>query len=191
MSPTDPRPTLHLALDQAGRLIESVDAEQLDLPTPCDEYDVNDLVSHLLTVVRRIDLALRGGNALDIPILTTGIDDRAGAWKTYRSALDSTLLEDGVLTRDCLLPWATLPGAAAIGAYVGELTTHGWDLAVAIGRTELLDERLAELCLPMVEQFVPAEPRGGHMPFDQVVPVPADAPPYNRLAGWMGRQPAA
>ena len=41
----------------------------------------------------------------------------------------------------------------------------------------------------MVKQFVPAEPRGGHIPFGPVVAVPTDAPAYDQLAGWMGRQP--
>ena len=135
MSITDPRPALGLALDQAGSLIEAVEPEQLSLPTPCDEYAVQDLLSHLLSVVRRIDRVLHGGIALDIPVLTTDADDWSGAWKGYRAAVDETLGDDAVLSRICKLPWATLPGAAAIGAYRGELTTHGWDLATAIRRT--------------------------------------------------------
>jgi uncharacterized protein (TIGR03086 family) len=189
MSTTDPRPAIGLALDQAGRLIDSVGTDQLALPTPCDEYDVRALLGHLFTVVKRIDLALQGGNPLEIPVVTTGIDDHSGEWKTRRAALDETLADDAVLGRICTLPWATMPGAAAIGAYTGELTTHGWDLATAIGRTDLLNDALAETCLPMVRQFVPADHRGGDIPFAPVVEVPADAPPYAQLAGWMGRTP--
>jgi uncharacterized protein (TIGR03086 family) len=80
-------------------------------------------------------------------------------------------------------------GAAAIVAYCGEVTTHGWDLATAIGRTDLLDDRLADFSAAMARRFVPADPRGGEVPFAPVVPVADDAPPYERLAGWMGRDP--
>jgi uncharacterized protein (TIGR03086 family) len=189
MSATDPRPTLGLALDQAGSLVSAVEPDQLALSTPCEQYSVQDLVSHLLSVVRRIDVALSGGNVLDIPGLTTDTADWSGDWKTYRNALDSTLADDAVLSQICKLPFGTFPGAAAIGAYIGELTTHGWDLATAIGRTDLLNDRLAEACLPMVRQFIPAQPRGGAVPFGPVVDVPADAPAYSQLAGWMGRTP--
>ncbi|ADB31299.1 hypothetical protein Kfla_2223 [Kribbella flavida DSM 17836] len=185
---TDPRPTLGLALDQVGRIIDAVRPEQLDLPTPCDEYAVRDLLGHLLSVVRRIDHALQGGNALDIPVITTGTDDWSADWKTYRAAADATLADDTLLTRVCRLPWGTVPGAGAVAAYSGELTTHSWDLATAISREDLLDPALAEAVLPTVQQFIPADPRGGPIPFGAVVPVPADATPYVRLAGWMGRR---
>jgi uncharacterized protein (TIGR03086 family) len=188
MSTTDPRPALGLALDQAGSLVSAVETDHLALSTPCDEYSVQDLVNHLLGVVRRIDLALREGNALHIPG-PTDTADWSGDWKTYRSALDSTLADDAVLSQICKLPFGTMPGSAAIGGFIGELTTHGWDLATAIGRTDLLNDRLAEACLPMVRQFLPAEPRGGAIPFGPVVDVPADAPAYSQLAGWMGRKP--
>lgn len=189
MNATDPRPGLGHALDQTGRLIGAVRPDRLTAPTPCEEYDVQQLVSHLLSVVRRIDLALHGGNALDIPLLTEA-DDQVAAWATYRHALESTVANDEVLANDCQLPWGTMPGAAAIVAYTSELATHCWDLAQAIDRPDLLEERVAESCLPMARQFIPAAYRGGEIPFGPVVAVPADAPAYSQLAGWMGREPA-
>jgi len=180
---------LILALDQTQRVIDTIGPDDLDLPTPCPEYDVRTLLGHLLTVVARIDLALNGGNALDVPTITTGVDDVPAEWKSRRTALDATLAADDVLGRTCKLPWATLPAAAAIGAYTAELTMHAWDLAKATDRLGLLDDTLATYCLPLVQQFVPAEGRGGHIPFGPVVPVADDAPAYDRLAGWQGRQP--
>ncbi|MET9274909.1 TIGR03086 family metal-binding protein [Kribbella sp. NPDC003557] len=188
MNNFDPRPLFVRALDQTQQLIDGTELETLDLPTPCTEYDVRTLLGHLLTVSARINLALRGGDPLTIPVVTTGVDDVPAAWKERRVALDSTLADDSVLGRTCKLPWGTFPGAAAIGAYTGELATHAWDLATATGRRDQLDEDLAAQVLPMVRQYVPAEQRGGHVPFGPVVPVAADAPPYDQLAGWQGRQ---
>ncbi|WP_328998027.1 TIGR03086 family metal-binding protein [Kribbella sp. NBC_00709] len=185
----DPRPMFVLALDQTQAMIDTVGADELTLPTPCPDYDVRTLLGHLLTVAGRINLALTGGNPLDIPTITTGVDDVPSAWKERRTAIDGTLAEDGVLGRICTLPWGTLPGAAAIGAYTGELTTHSWDLAKATGRTDLLDDSLAVYCLPLVQRAIPVEPRGGHVPFGPVVPVADDASPYDQLAGWQGRRP--
>jgi len=184
----DPRPMFVRALDQVQQLIDTVDPDDLDLPTPCPEYDVRTLQGHLLSVVGRINLALTGGNALDIPSITS-TTDVLGTWKERRARLDLTLADDAVLQQTCNLPWGTLPGAAAIAAYTGELTTHSWDLAKATGRLDRLDDDLATYLLPLVQQFIPAEPRGGQVPFGPVVPVADDASPYDRLAAWQGRQP--
>lgn len=186
----DPRPMFIVALDQTQRLIDTVGPADLALPTPCPEYDVRTLLGHLLTVAARVSLALNGGNPLEIPTVTTGVDDVPAAFKERRTAIDETLSDDAVLTKICKLPWATLPGAAAIAAYTGELTTHSWDLAKATNRLDLLDDAIATHCLPLVRKFLPAEPRGGdHIPFGPVVPVADDASPYDRLAAWQGRQP--
>ncbi|MFG1626357.1 TIGR03086 family metal-binding protein [Kribbella sp. NPDC049227] len=189
MNTNDPRPMLIRALDQTQHLVDTTDPDDLDRPTPCPEFDVNTLLGHLLTVVGRIDLALNGGNPLDVPHITTGVDDVPAEWKQRRTALDETLAADGVLDRTCKLPWATLPGAAAIAAYTAELTMHSWDLAKATDRLGQLDDALATYCLPLVRRFVPAEQRGGPVPFGPVVPVADDASPYDQLAGWQGRQP--
>ena len=184
----DPRPMLIRALDQTQQLMDTVAPDELQLPTPCPEYDVRTLLGHLLSVVGRIDLALTGGNALDIPSITEGAD-LMGTWKERRARLDATLADDAVLDQICKLPWGTLPGAAAIAAYTGELTTHSWDLAKATDRVDQLDDSLATYVLPLVHQFIPADPRGGHVPFGPVVPVAEDASPYDQLAAWQGRQP--
>ncbi|MGW6282818.1 TIGR03086 family metal-binding protein [Kribbella sp. NPDC055071] len=184
----DPRPMFVLALDQTQALIDAIGTDELTLPTPCPEYDVRTLLAHLLSVAARINLALTGGDPLTIPKVTNS-PDIAGTWKEHRTALDATLTDNSILGRVCRLPFATLPGAAALVAYTGELTTHSWDLAKATGRVDQLDDSLANYVLPLVGQFLPAEPRGGDIPFGPVVPVPADASPYDRLAGWQGRQP--
>jgi uncharacterized protein (TIGR03086 family) len=188
MTTTDPRPLFVRALDQTQHLINNTAADDLTKPTPCPEYDVRTLQGHLLSVVARINLALTGGDPLSLPKVTDS-EDAASTWKEHRTALDATLADDSVLGRMCKLPFGTLPGAAAIGAYTGELTTHSWDLAKATGRLDQLDDELANSVLPMVRQFLPAEPRGGEIPFGPVVAVADDASPYDRLAGWQGRQP--
>jgi uncharacterized protein (TIGR03086 family) len=71
-----------------------------------------------------------------------------------------------------------------------ELATHGWDLAVATGQAAELDPELAEALLPFAAQMLPPAPRGGELPFEAVVTVDADASPTDRLAAYLGRDPA-
>lgn len=184
----DPRPMFFRSLDQAQQLAERVEPTDLGRPTPCTEYDVRALLGHLLTVIGRIDLALSGDDIFSIPTVTE-TDDFAGLWKSRRTALEATLAEDGVLDRVCRVPWGTVSGAVAVNSYARELATHSWDLAKATDRPAMLDDSIATYLLPMTKQYLPAEPRGGQIPFAPVVPVADDAAPYDQLVAWQGRRP--
>jgi uncharacterized protein (TIGR03086 family) len=187
----DPRPLFDRAADQGLKLIRGTAPDQLDLPTPCTEFDVRALLGHMVSVLRRITHVASGGNALDVPRVTQGIDP--DAWgevaSRARDEFEAVWADDAVLDRMFTLPFGTLPGRAALLAFTQELTQHAWDLAKATGRIAELDPQLAEIVLELAQRFLPAEPRGGHIPFAPVVDVPADADPYTRLAGWLGRDP--
>lgn len=188
MTGSDPRTPLAAALDQAGSLILAVQPDQAHLPTPCEEYDVSQLIGHLQAVVRRIGVVLSGQPFWSVPreLETT---DWAGDWKTGRAETDAVLADDAILTREVTVPWGKVPGASAAASYIGELSVHSWDLAMAIGRLDLLDDTLATGALPAYMEKVPAEPRGPEIPFGPVVEIGPDATAYERLVAWTGRDP--
>ena len=185
---TDPRPALASALDQIGRLIEGTDLSHGARPTPCEEWDVDTLVDHLQAVVRRIAAVLDGQPFWSVP-RTVESTDWVADWATGRAAADTVLADDDILDREVTVPWGTVTGAGAIGSYIGELTTHAWDLAVATGRAGDLDEALALAPLPGAMAKIPAEPRGEEIPFGPVVEVGPGATAYERLVAWEGRDP--
>ncbi len=71
--------------------------------------------------------------------------------------------------------------------YLNETLVHGFDLALAIGQDAEADPELAATALAMAPQVVPAEPRGGHVPFGPVLAARAGAGATERLAAWSGR----
>lgn len=184
----DPRPLLARALDQVGDLIEGTDAAQGALPTPCANFDVAALVGHLLGVVRRIGVVLDGRPFYEAPSHLDSTDWSAD-WASGRAGTERILADAGNLTRIVTVPWGQESGADVLASYVGELTVHSWDLATATGRTDQLDPELADAALPAYQRKVPAEPRGGQIPFGPVVPVADDADPYAKLVAWTGRDP--
>ncbi len=188
MTGFDPRKPLAAALDQTGSLIDAVQPDQAHLPTPCDEYDVSQLVGHLQAVVRRIGVVLSGRPFWTVPRELESTD-WAEDWATGRAETGAVLADDAILTREVTVPWGTVPGANAAASYIGELSVHSWDLATAIGRLDLLDDGLATAALPAYLEKVPAEPRGPAIPFGPVVEVGPDATPYERLVAWTGRDP--
>jgi uncharacterized protein (TIGR03086 family) len=189
--PADPRGALFRAADQAVAVVGLVRPEQLAAPTPCTEYDVRHLTGHVVAVLRRIGYVAGGGHAFDVPSIVLDLPDDAWAPAATTNAADlrAAWADDAVLDRVLRLPWGEVPGRGAALAYVQELTTHAWDLATALGRAEMLDPGLAELALVAAQRFLPAQPRGGQIPFGPVVEVADDAPPYQRLVAWLGRDP--
>ena len=187
MTTPDTRPLLDRALDQAGHLVLSTDPADGPRSTPCQDWDVNDLTSHLLAVVHRIGAILGGADPAVLPRMIETADT-AAAWERERSETSAVLANEEVLDRVVVVPWGTVTGWQAIGSYAGELTTHAWDLAVATGRTDELDDALAIAVLPGVRQYIPAE-RGEHLPFAPVVQVSTDATAYEQLVAWEGRNP--
>ncbi len=187
----DPRPLFTTALDQAGHLVATVTPDDLDRPTPCADYNVRTLLGHLVAVERRVVHIAHGGAPHEVTSLVTDVPDDGwlSAWTESRTALDDVMAEDGVLQRTFAHPAGLLPGWQAVFAYVSEIATHGWDLAVAVGRRDELDDELAAAALGPVMQFLPAEPRGGPVPFAPPVDVAPNAPAYDRLVAWMGRDP--
>ncbi len=188
MTGFDPRPPLDKAMDQVGTLIAVVGPEQAHLPTPCDEYDVSQLIGHLQAVVRRIGAVLNGQPFWSVPREMESTEWVAD-WDAGRAETDAVLADDAILTREVTVPWGTVPGASAAASYIGELSVHSWDLASAIGRLDLLDDSLATAALPAYMEKVPAEPRGPEIPFGPVVEVGPHATPYERLVAWTGRDP--
>lgn len=177
----DPAALLLRALNQVDTLIAVTTTESQHDPTPCGEYDVTALIDHLAIIARRIATAAEPGEHPDIGAGTAWSDARARAG----AAIDSSA-PDAIAG----LPFGRRPLKAASTAYVGELTTHSWDLAAALNRRDLLDESLGEAAATIVRTRIPVAPRH-QMPFAEVVQVPDDAPAYDRLAGWMGRDPGA
>ncbi|AQP49003.1 TIGR03086 family protein [Tessaracoccus aquimaris] len=188
MTGFDPRPPLAKALDQMGDLIATTDPSDADRPTPCADYTVGQLIDHVQAVVRRIGAVLAGEPFWSVPQSIPSRDWPAD-WAEGRRLTDAILADDSSMTREVELPWGKADGASAAASYIGELTVHAWDLAVATGRAEDLDPTLAVATLPGYQAMVPAERRGEGIPFDQVVETGPDAGPYERLVAWTGRDP--
>src|SRR3954468_11931909 len=83
---TDPRPLFARAVDIAEPVIVDVRLEQLDLPSPCVEYSVKELLDHLVFVLHRVAALGRGDEAFAPKPMAGGAIHR-GDWATeWRAA---------------------------------------------------------------------------------------------------------
>jgi uncharacterized protein (TIGR03086 family) len=187
-SDTDTLALLERALDQTAAIIAAIPAAQAGLPTPCPDWDVRALVRHLTGQdLRNFLVAARGETAdWQAPADDLGEDwaadfrGRAGQLLAVWRAAD--------LDRPVAMPGG---GQAPLGSradqQITELAVHGWDLVKATGQHADLDPALAEHGLSWSRPMLKPEYRG--QAFRPEVPVSPDAPAYQRLAGWFGRDP--
>ncbi|MFF0065678.1 TIGR03086 family metal-binding protein [Streptomyces sp. NPDC005279] len=187
----DPRPDLAKAVAMAGRTLAAVRPDQFDGPTPCPEYTVRQLSNHLVAILRRVAEIGRGGDPLSIPAIADDVADGywSKAWEAAAREVETVWSPPTILSRPLRLPFGTLPGAAAAVVYTTEFTLHTWDLATATEQRPSWDPAVLAVSLAAMRRAVPAEPRGGQVPFAAVVDIAADAPDIDRLVAWYGRQP--
>ncbi|MFE9631172.1 TIGR03086 family metal-binding protein [Streptomyces sp. NPDC006463] len=187
----DTRPDLAAAVALAGRTLAAVRPDQYDLPTPCTEFDVRRLSSHLVGVLRRIAVIGRGEDPFSVPSFADELADGewAAAWEPAAREVARVWADPAVLGRDLRLPMGVKPGVVAAAVYTNELTLHTWDLATATGQRPDWDTGLLERLVEVVRRALPAETRGGRIPYGEVVPVAADASALDRLVAWSGRRP--
>ena len=188
----DPRPLHRRAMAQTGTIVAAVTPDQFALPTPCTEYDVRALLSHIVGGLTRAALVGEGA--------ATRWPARPGRGRARRR-LAGCLPRDrrpghGRLGRRRQAGHAgrgalgKVPGRFALAGYVQEVLAHGWDLARATGQPTERDPELATWALATAKRILPPDIRGDvGVPFGPVVEVSPDAAPYAQLAAWLGRRP--
>lgn len=188
---TDPRPAYLAALDWVADLAAAVPADRMADPTPCDGFDVRTLLAHLVTTLRRPASIAAGTDPLAHPVVSEDVlDDPATAYVAEAAALKSAWSGpegEALLDRVARLPFGEVAARTALTVFLNETLVHGWDLAVATGQAPEADPDLATTALATARAFLPAEPRGGPVPFGPVVEHRPEAGPTERLANWSGR----
>jgi len=188
---TDPRPLHRRAIAQTESIVAAVQPAQFGLPTPCPEYDVRALLSHIVGGLNRVAIVGEGGDALARPARADGVPDD-GWLDAYRAAAaraTAAWADDARLDAMVEVPWGKIPGRFAIAGYVQEILAHGWDLAKATSQETERDPDLALWALAVAGRILPPENRGGDIPFGPVVEPPPGAGPYTQLAAYLGRHP--
>lgn len=185
---TDPRPAYAAVSAWMQSLLAGVTEDQLAKPTPCDGFDVRTLARHIGAVGLRSVALAEVATVEGQPVFA---DDFSAA--AYAATRERALAAwaSAPLEREVTVPWGVVPGFAALGMYINETLVHGWDLAVATGQpAEFADPAIVEGALAAVQAALPADFRGGDVPFGPVVEPREGAGPTERLANWNGRDSA-
>ncbi|WP_405600121.1 TIGR03086 family metal-binding protein [Streptomyces sp. NBC_01410] len=179
-------------VDTVAQLVEAVAEDQWTAPTPCSDWNVSQLVDHLVTGQRVFTDVMAEQPTSQGPEQPAGTESTPASLKAAvresAGALAAAFARPGALERTVQAPIGEVPGPVALHLQTVEHLVHGWDLAQATGQKALFDdtavEREIEFARGLVAQLPPA-PDG---PFAMSRTAPADAPAIDHLAALLGRQ---
>jgi uncharacterized protein (TIGR03086 family) len=190
----DPVSQLSTALGVTGQLISAVRNEQWAAPTPCPDWRVRDLVSHVVAGNTLFASALRGQPPAPGGLVPADpgqpADVLAAAYWDSADNLLEAFHQPGALERSVTVPFNTVPGIAALHLRITELLVHGWDLARATGQRPAFPDDLAAQELAFTRSKL-ADIPPGRSPFGPPQPVADDAAAIDRLAACLGRDVTA
>jgi uncharacterized protein (TIGR03086 family) len=175
-------------------VVARIGPPDLSLPTPCEEWDLGQLLIHM-TVQHRGFAAAAAGHG-----------DDSDAWRDrplgenpaqeYAQAAESVIAafnDPGALDRNLLLPELTphpVPARLAISFHLVDYVVHGWDVARTLGIAYELPPDVLATALPIAEAVPDGAARlAPGAAFAPRVPASGDDP-LSRLLGLLGRDPA-
>ena len=180
---------LYEAFDRAvastAGIVKAVRPDQADAPTPCTEWDVRDLLNHIIGTLW-LSEALLSDRTPRHPMAPGGLPGTDLAGQDPAAALTAASAGD-TLTHVHTTPLGDMPGPALAGFTTLDILVHGWDLAQATGQPAALDDILAAHVLAFAEQAITPGFRAPRI--GPAVLVAADASLTDRLVAFLGRQP--
>ena len=153
---------------------------KLDHQTPCDDWNVRELMNHMLDTQQFFVGTARGQEASppsQTPPELLG-DNPVAAFEDAQSEMLTTFSEDGVIEK-------TGPSLAI--AFSDQLL-HGWDLAKATGQDAMMPEGLPEAAYQSIHGRFTDEERKGI--FGPEIVISANRSAQDKLLAYTGRKPS-
>lgn len=177
------------AADPVVAVVEAVKPDQLELPTPCSDYDVRGLINHFAGTTAWLE---QMGHRLPPDAgdpFGANSDITTGDWKTL---LATRIRAVAAVWQEPSAWEGSIEGVQMPATMIGEmalaeLLMHGWDLAMATGqRVDYGDDVAQEVHRFVVETAEMGRQMGA---YGAEVPVSRHATVFDRALGLAGRDP--
>ncbi len=178
------------AAAEAARVVNGVPQDDLSLATPCTEWDLRTLLNHTILWTSYSAERRAHGESVAEDLMNKDFTADPGFREDYARQIDRAVQAwaDPKAWEGELGVMGNATPAADIGAMlIMEMVLHGWDVARATGQQYHADEALARTTHDIVE--AQAEMFRKYQGFADVIPVPRDAPVFDRALSLAGRDP--
>jgi uncharacterized protein (TIGR03086 family) len=181
-----------------GRALGAVRPDGWVAPTPCPDWDVRQLVNHVVRGNLNYRDLVRGSSAAEF--LRRRDDDALGADPVAAFAASvqecaAAFAAPGALDLVVAYPLRPLTGRRALAVRTADTVVHTWDLARAVGADDALDAGLVDWLDRDREQIyadlpeTPADAAASRRFFGPKGSDVAGASAQDRVLRWMGRTP--
>jgi uncharacterized protein (TIGR03086 family) len=191
-----PTTAVRAASDLAAGPLRAVTADQLTAATPCGDYNVRALVDHLAwaavlsqRAATRMPLEHDWSSLTPAPFLDgVPVERWAAAVPAELDTAADAWADPAAWEGETLMGTTPMPAEVVGPLMLAEFVLHGWDLARAVGAPYEVPAELGAATLAAVQPVAQMGRDGGW--YGPEVPVPADAPAFDRALGLTGRDPA-
>jgi uncharacterized protein (TIGR03086 family) len=188
-SPTQAVALYESACDVFNEKIHLVRADHWELPTPCTEWNVRQLINHVTVEDMWAPHLLAGrtmadiGNALDGDMLGS---DPVRTWDTAVAEAREAARAPGAAQATVHLSYGDDTASSYLMQLFADHLIHSWDLATSVGADQRLPEDLVAACQEWFTRMEPVMRQAGLI--GPRPPVPPDVDAQARLLAAYGRR---
>lgn len=181
-----------LAVQHLTQLADQINDNQWHNPTPDSEWDVRNLLNHLLYENLWIPPLFAGKTIAEIGDKFAGDLLGDNPKLTFKNAIQQTLIvvkDPNNLKKSVQLSFGKTSGSEYLNQMLLDAVIHGWDLAIAIGVDTHIDPKLVQIAWEYLEPKAEAWRQAGA--FGQSIVLTNDQKNnlQNRLLALTGRDP--
>lgn len=142
------------SLNSTIKFVSSVAPSAWKNDTPCTDWNVRDVVNHIVYENLWMVALFRGktikevGNKFEGDMIGS---DPIGVYVATANQVKSILAEPDAMTRTCHISSGPISGAEYSNQLFLDTLIHGWDIAVGSKQDATLDSYLVEMCTPLAQ----------------------------------------
>jgi uncharacterized protein (TIGR03086 family) len=185
----EPREFFDNVLDAATQCIKGVQTDQLGNETPCTDWDLRQLLNHMVYELAWLPDMLAGKTVAEVGDKYEGDllgNDVPAAWdKAVANA--RTAVEQADLEAIVHLSYGEKPAGDYVVEVASDLLIHTWDAGQSMHCSERFADKLAQAAYDYLEPRIEDWRKAGVI--GPAVTIPDDAPLLHRLLALAGRHP--
>jgi len=177
------------AVQEFGARVRAVGDDRWHQATPCTEWDVHDLVNHLVnenlwtTPLLEANTIQQVGDRFDGDLLG---DDPVASWDGASREAVAAVAREGILDRTVHVSFGDISGEEYVSQLTVDHVIHAWDLARATGGDDQLPPDLVEFAHRSLDPYVEDARAAGV--FGEAVDAPPGADRQTLLLAMTGRK---
>ena len=154
MDPTTVSDCFNRSLESTINFVKNVAESAWGNDTPCDEWNVRDVVNHIVYENVWMVALFNGQTIEEVGDEFEGDlvgDDPAGVYIRTAREVQVVLAEPDAMSRTCQISSGPVSGAEYAKQLFLDTLIHGWDIAVGSKQDATLDDYLVDMCTPLAQ----------------------------------------